>query len=139
VVDLPDPILPGWFEPTDDGRLRLLAQRCGPSGVVVFPRRARSVHCRPDELEDTALSVEAELWSWTVADVGMPVMIAQAKFPDGPVVQGYLQGDPARPPEIGAVVEVVPHVVPLPPKGETGEVHLPPPTATTYAFRVKES
>ena len=129
MTDLPEPIVPGWFEATGDGRLRLLAQRCGPDGPVVFPRRARSVHCRPEELEDTTLSVEAELWSWTVADVGMPVMIGQAKFPEGPVVQGYVQGDPARPPEIGATVEVVPHVVPLPPKGET--------TATTYAFRVK--
>ena len=128
--ELPDPIVPGWFEPTDDGRLRLAAQRCGPSGVVVFPRRARSVHCRPEELEDITLSAEAELYSWTVADLGMPVMIGQARFPEGPVVQGYVLADPARPPEIGTTVEVVPHVVPLPPKGET--------TATTYAFRVKE-
>ena len=129
MAELPEPILDGWFEPTDDGRLRLLAQRCGPSGIVVFPRQFRSVHCEPDELEDITLSVEAELWSWTVADIGMPVMIGQAKFPEGPVVQGYVQGDPESPPDIGVTVEVVPHVVPLPPRGEE--------TAVTYAFRVK--
>lgn len=119
-----EPILPGLFEPTGDGRLRLCATRGG--GVTLFPRREATATAGPEEVEDVLLDPEAVVHSWTVSHVPTSVAIAQVRFADGPFVQGYLDGDPQSPPEIGEVVDVVPYPVAIPGTDEQ---------ALTYAFR----
>lgn len=113
--------------------IRLLASRCRSCDTVAYPRRTSCPKCCATEMIDVTLGPQAELYSYTVLwlpaggqDTPAPHLVGQARFDEGPVVQGYVDGDVDSPPRVGARVRLVPRVLSGEQDGEG---------ATTYAFR----
>jgi uncharacterized OB-fold protein len=125
-------IVSGWIHPLPDGRLQLVAQHCRECGANAFPRTPRCKRCASDRLEQVMLGPEATLYSVTTDRVSSSPdrhkLVGQAQFEQGAFVQGYVVGDPNKPPAIGTVVELAPYDLP----GRDGEA------LTTYSFRPKE-
>ncbi|MGD0118193.1 MAG: zinc ribbon domain-containing protein [Candidatus Binatus sp.] len=125
-------MVPAWIHLLDDGRLRLIGQRCRSCGTHAFPRTTACKKCSSTDLEQAMLGPNATLYSVTTDRTSTSAanhkLVGQAQFPDGAYVQGYVAGDVNYPPRIGAPVELVPYELRFP-DGQTG---------TTYGFRVRE-
>jgi len=122
-----------WMQSAGSGRrMELMGQLCARCGVTGFPKSARCKACGSGELRQVILTGPAILHSVTIDTqgtfLGTPYLVGQAQFPEGPFVQGFIEGEVENPPAIGAELELVPFEVPAP--GEEG-------TLTTYGFRPK--
>src|SRR4051794_281283 len=122
----PPAILDDYLKIADDGTVKLLAARCGKEGPVMFPRRLASAAADAADMAPVERGGGAGVWSGPVPRMGPPVVVVQVEYPEGTVVQGYYEGDPEDPPDIGDLVDTVPFVVTVPRSGEQ---------ATTYGFR----
>jgi uncharacterized OB-fold protein len=124
-------IIDGWMELADDGRVRLLGQRCEACGTVYFPKSARCKRCSSAHTVEQALGPEAELHSYTIDRLGTfrgePHLVGQVQFAEGAFAQGYIDGPVDALPMIGSTVDLVPFEVSV--EGE--------PTIT-YAFKPRE-
>ena len=124
-------IVDGWMGDGPDGRIVLLGRRCQRCGTCAWPPAARCKACGSDQVTEETLGPEAELYSYTIdrmgTFIGRPHLVGQVRFPQGPFVQGFIDGDIEQPPAIGASVDLVPFIV------ESGGEQL-----VTYAFRAKE-
>lgn len=125
-------LVPSWVQPLDDGRLKLVGQRCRSCGTHSFPRTTACKKCSSTDLEQALLGPDAVLYSVTTDRTSTSAenhkLVGQVQFTDGAYVQGYVAGDVDHPPSIGAPVELVSYELRFP-DGQTG---------TTYGFRVKE-
>jgi len=129
----PNYLVPGWIVPLDDGRLKLIGQRCSGCGTQAFPRTTACKKCSSTSLEQALFGPDAILYSVTTDRTSTSAenhkLVGQAQFIDGAYVQGYVVGDVNHPPRIGAPIELVPYELRFS-DGQTG---------TTYGFRVKEN
>lgn len=125
-------LVSSWIHPLEDGRLKLIGQRCRSCGTQAFPRTTACKKCSSTDLEPALLGPDAILYSVTTDRTSTLAanhkLIGQVRFPDGAYVQGYVAGDVNHPPTIGAPVELAPYELKFP-DGQTG---------TTYGFRIRE-
>jgi uncharacterized protein len=110
------PIEKGFFRIPDDEaeQPRLLGSRCPACGETFFPRRLVCAKCLHEGTEDTELSTQGTIHTWTYChvplfgkkDAGVAGYgVAQVDLPEGPRVQSILSG--AREQfAIGATVEI---------------------------------
>jgi uncharacterized OB-fold protein len=121
-------IVGSWMESTDDGRMRLLGQRCEACGTVYFPKSAHCKKCSSGQVVEYALGPEAELHSFAVdrlgTFVGKPHLVGQVRFSEGAFAQGYIDASIDEPPSVGSTVDLVPFEI---------TIHDEP--TVTYAFR----
>jgi uncharacterized OB-fold protein len=126
-------LVPDWIVPLDDGRLKLIGQRCCGCGTLAFPRTTACKKCSSTNLEQALLGPDAILYSVTTDRTSTSAenhkLVGQAQFTDGAYVQGYVAGDVNHPPRIGVPIELVPYELRFS-DGQTG---------ATYGFRVKEN
>jgi uncharacterized OB-fold protein len=124
-------IIEDWMGESPGGRVYLKGQHCARCHVHLWPPVARCKACGSAELVSVELGPEAELHAVTVDRTGLllgrPYLVGQARFPQGPFVQGFVAGDVDDPPPIGATVELVPFEL------DSGGERL-----TTYAFQARE-
>ncbi len=59
-------VSPQAYQHTVPQRYRLLGQRCGKCGRLIFPRRDACPSCGSNELEETALPRRGEVYSYTI-------------------------------------------------------------------------
>jgi uncharacterized OB-fold protein len=110
------PIEEGFFRIPDDPteQPRLLGSRCPACEEVFFPRRLVCAKCLHEGTEDTELSTQGVIHTWTYCHVPLfgkkdaevaGYGVAQVDLPEGPRVQSILSG--ARDQfAIGATVEI---------------------------------
>jgi uncharacterized OB-fold protein len=115
-------------------RLQLVGQRCSACNTYYFPRTARCKACGSGDLAEALLGPEGELHSITVdrtgTFLGRPHLVGQARFPEGPFVQGFVAAEIEAAPAIGSAIELVPFEVPAP-EGDGALL--------TYGFAPKEA
>lgn len=126
-------MVPEWMQSADSGRrIELLGQTCARCEVTYFPKSARCKACGSADLRQVTLTGPATLHSVTVDlqgnFLGTAYLVGQAQFPEGPFVQGFIDGEVENPPAIGTVLELVPFEAPVP--GQEGAL-------ITYGFRPK--
>jgi uncharacterized protein len=121
-----------WIHSLENGRLKLVGQRCRACGTCAFPRTTACKQCSSTDLEQSLLGPDATLYSVTTDRTSTSPanhkLVGQVRFPNGAYVQGYVTGDINHPPKIGALVEMVPYELRFA-DGQTGN---------TYGFRVTE-
>jgi uncharacterized protein len=97
------PIEEGFFRIPDDPAEppRLLGSRCPACGEVFFPRRLVCAKCLHEGTEDTELSTQGTIHTWTYCHVPLfgkkdaavaGYGVAQVDLPEGPRVQSILSG-----------------------------------------------
>jgi uncharacterized OB-fold protein len=135
-LQTPGIIVPEWMEFADaeKRRMRLRASRCRSCATHTFPPVDACPKCSAQDVEDARIGPDAELYTYTILTrpPGYPdiatALIGQARFAEGPIVTGWVDGDPANPPPVGTPIEVVAYD--LPDSNGSG-------VAVTYAFRPK--
>ena len=111
------PVAAGLFEGDGDSA-RLLASRCAGCGTCYFPRAlgCRNPACRDKRLEDTTLSPQGTLYSYTQQcyrppalfrmDNWAPYAIGMVELPEGIRIMGMLSGAAPGPLSIGQPVRL---------------------------------
>ena len=114
------PIADGLFTWPSDAP-RLIASRCTRCGAVAFPAQQSCPKCTSEAVEETLLSREGELWTWTIQRfppphpwVGDPKTfepfgVGYVELPEGIRVEGILTTADPDALEIGQTMELVTH------------------------------